>query len=340
MTTKWENQNVNREAFERALNVSGQGSTLLQSFVNRTVQQLTLREFGLQAVLERKEGSGQAEIINRRSGLSVANGGVWVDDTTSGVDQTGTYAQVSFTYKTLITRGKVTRKLQATGKTYADILALEMAAKAEDFANSLESGLIAGDEQGKVTGGPGAGATANVCNGFITLIQGIQSFDASQCVNVGGSTTANTTMDLGKLDEAIDLVKGSAQRGDLVIVGSFAGIRRVNDALQANQRFNDVTEIKAGFRVRTYDGIPLIVSTEVPNNFVYTADGIIKDVNGDGTCLLVLNTRYNYIAELTPTTVMPLAKTDAQFDQFDMYWDGAPVLTNTKGAAMLTNLIA
>ena len=219
MNTNWENNTVNREIFQRGLNESGQGATLLQSFVNRTVQQLTLREFGLQAVLDRKEGTGQAEIINRRDGLSVANGGVWVADTTAGVDQTGTYAQVSFTYKTLITRGKVTRKLQATGKTYADILALEMSAKAEDFANSLESGLIAGDQAGKVLGGSGGGADANVCNGFITLIQGVDSFSMGQTVNVAGSTTALGAMDLSKLDEAIDLVKGSAQRGDLVIVG-------------------------------------------------------------------------------------------------------------------------
>lgn len=338
MNTNWENNTVNREIFQRGLNEAGQGSTLLQSFVNRTVQQLTLREFGLQAVLNRKEGTGQAEIINRRDGLSVANGGVWVADTTAGVDQTGTYAQVSFSYKTLITRGKVTRKLQATGKTYADILALEMSAKAEDFANSLESGLISGDTAGKVLGGSGGLANAEICNGFITLIQGVDSFSMGQTVNVAGSTTALGAMDLSKLDEAIDLVKGSAQRGDLVIVGSFAGIRAVNDVLQAQQRFNDVTEIAAGFRVRTYDGIPLIVSTEVPNNFAFNANGSIGNTGSTGTALLILNTRYCYISELTPTTVMPLAKTDSQFDSFDMYWDGAPVLSNTKGASMLTNV--
>ena len=44
-----------RERFQRAteLNVTDAGATLLQSFINRTVQQLTLREFGAQAVLPR-----------------------------------------------------------------------------------------------------------------------------------------------------------------------------------------------------------------------------------------------------------------------------------------------
>ncbi len=337
MSNTW--KNTDRDMIQRALQTSNAGATLLQEFVNRTVQQLTLREFGLQAVLERKEGVGQAELINRR--VAGTNGGEWVDDTDSATEENGTYSQETFTYKSLVTRGKVTRKLQATGKSYADVLALEMSAKAEDFANQLEFGFIQGDTNGRVSGGSGGSPNSKICNGFITLIQGVGSLDQVVNVNAAGTTPANNAaLDLSKLDEAIDLVKGSAQRGDLVIVGSFAGIRAVNDALQALQRFNDVTEIKAGFRVRTYDGIPLVVSTEVPNNFAYNASGLITDNNSDGTCLLILNTRYCYIAELTPTTVMPLSKTSSQFDQFDMYWDGAPVLANTKGASMLTNIQA
>lgn len=334
MNNSWK-QNTDREMIQRALNTSTAGSSLLQEFVNRTVQQLTLREFGIQAVLERKEGVGQAELINQRT--AGTNGGVWVDDTDTATEESGTYAQVTFTYKSLVTRGKVTRKLQATGKSYADVLGLEMSAKAEDFANQLEFGFIQGDTNGKISGGASGLANSKICNGFITLIQNVGTLD--QVVSNAGATTANASLVLSKLDQAIDLVKGSAQRGDLAIVGSFAGIRAVNDALQAQQVFNDVTEIKAGFRVRTYDGIPLIVSTEVPNNFVYSTAGRITDNTGDGTCLLVLNTRYCYISELTPTTVMPLAKASSQYDEFDMYWDGAPVLANEKGAAMLSHLL-
>lgn len=334
MNNSWK-QNTDREMIQRALNTSNAGSSLLQEFVNRTVQQLTLREFGIQAVLERKEGVGQAELINQRA--AGTTGGEWVEDSDSVTEENGTYSQVSFTYKSLVTRGKVTRKLQATGKSYADILALEMSAKAEDFANQLEFGFIQGDTAGKISGGSGGLANTKICNGFITLIQNVGTLD--QVVSNAGATTANASLVLSKLDQAIDLVKGSAQRGDLAIIGSFAGIRAVNDALQSQQVFNDVTEIKAGFRVRTYDGIPLIVSTEVPNNFAYSTAGLITNNNSDGTCLLILNTRYCYIAELTPTTVMPLSKTSSQFDQFDMYWDGAPVLANTKGAAMLSHLL-
>ena len=319
-----------RERFERAINVGNAGTALLQTFINRTVQQLTLREFGLQAVLPRRAGSGDAEYINRRT--AGANGGGWLADTDSVTEETGTYAQVSFSYKSLVTRGKITRKLQATGRTYADILALEMAAKAEDFANALEIGLVSANSLGV--------ADANAPSGFLTLIQSVNSFDMSQVVLNAGATTATAPVSLSKLDECIDKVKGSAQRGDLVIIGSFAGIRSVNAALQAQQRFNDVTEIAGGFRVRTYDGIPLVVSTAMPNTLQFGTTGVISGNAGSGTALMVLNTRYNYIAELTPTTVMPIAKTDSQFDQFDMFWDGVGVLSNTKGAALLTQVDA
>ena len=53
-----------RQRFERAINVGNAGSALLQTFINRTVQQLTLREFGLQAVLPRR--ASQPQLLWRR----------------------------------------------------------------------------------------------------------------------------------------------------------------------------------------------------------------------------------------------------------------------------------
>ena len=36
--------------------------------------------------------------------------------------------------------------------------------------------------------------------------------------------------------------------------------------------------------------------------------------------------------------VLPLAKESSQYDLFEIFWDGALVLANTKGAALLTNV--
>ena len=309
-----------REAFERAINVSSAGSVLLQTFINRTVQQLTLREFGLQSVLARRPGSGDKAYINRRT--AGTTGGEWVADTTSLTEATGTYPQTSFTYRTLATRGKITRKIQATGRSYGDLLAGEMLSKAEDFANALEEAALQGN----------SATSSNQIDGLLTLVSNVGT-DAVVSLT---TASAGTSITLSSLDEAIDRVKGSASRSDLVIVGSFAGLRAVNSALQSQQQFNDMVEIAAGFRVRTYDGIPLVVSTAMPNTLSYLADGTLATFDGGtSTALAVINKRYCYWEELTPTTVMPLAKSSSQYDQFDMFWDGALVLANTKGASIL-----
>ena len=314
-----------RQRFQRAteLTIGNSGTQLLQTFINRTVQMLTLREFGVQAVLDRRQGSGDAEYINRRT--AGTTGGEWVTDTDNATEEVGSYAQESFSYKTLLTRGKVTRKLQATGRSYADVLALEMMAKAEDFSNALENGLIQGNL---------LGVAANAPTGFLTQIQRYNSFALDQVVACGtqGALTAD------ELDQAIDLVKGSANRSDLVIVGSYASLRQVNAIMQAQQVFNDVTEIAAGFRVRTYDGIPLVVSTSMPDDLTIDSAGLITAAGGTARGLMILNKRYCYIPELTPTTVMPLAKSSSQYDEFDMYWDGASVIANPLGASMIVGV--
>ena len=332
-----------RQRINRTLGTgTGGGGNLLQTFINRTVQQLTLRELGLQAVLDRRPGSGDAEYVNQRT--AGTSGAAWLSDTATVADENGTYAQVSFAYKTAVTRGKVTRKLMAVGRTYADTLALELAAKAEDFANQLEIGYLRG--QSNYDGGNVDSSDAP--KGFITLLfaHTLNAADfADGQIFTNSTDSTPTALTLSTLDAAIDAVKGSASRQDLVIVGSFAGLRALNGLLQADQVFNDVTEVAAGFRVKTYDGIPCIVSTAIENDFTFAHAGHgpgkafygkTSTAASKSSMILVLNKRYCYISELTPTTVLPLAKSSSQFDEFDMYWDGAPVLANSLGAAAVT----
>ena len=313
-----------REAFQRALNVAGAGTVLLQKMINRTVQQLHLRELGASAVLPRKPGMGDAAYINQRT--PGATGGSWLDDTDAVPEETGAYAQVPFPYQSLATRGKVTRFLQATGRSYGDTLAGEISGKTGDFTETFESGLVLGD----------TAATPKQFDGLMTLIGGVSGQVIAQT-----SVAAGDALTLEKLDETIDAVKGSAAKSDLVILASFQGKRLLNAALQSQQQFNDMVDIAAGFRVRTYDGIPIVTSTSVPNDSLWSGTAITTlegEVTTPTTSLIVVNTRYVWIEELTSMTVMPLSKTDSQFDQFDLFWDGSLVLANTKGAAMLSGI--
>ena len=347
-----ERQRINR-VLSNTTGASG-GGYLLQTFINRTVQQLTLREFGLQAVLDRRPGSGDAEYINQRT--AGVSGAGWYADTATVDEENGTYEQVSFPYKTAVTRGKVTRKLMAVGRTYADILALELSAKAEDFANQLEEGYLLGQLNYSTNANLNG---TNAPKGFLTLLFGDYSLEYLEQVvpvNQTGTTAPGCKgpLTLEKLDTAIDKIKGAASRQDLVIVGSFAGLRQLNGLLQADQVFNDVTEVAGGFRVKTYDGIPCIVSTAMPNDLQFSGlttathagnnvagrwfEGKASTAASSASMLLILNKRYCYISELTPTTVLPLAKSSSQFDQFDMYWDGAPVISNSLGISAVTNI--
>lgn len=312
-----------REAFERALNVAGAGTVLLQTFINRVVQQISLRELGASSTLPRKPGSGNASYQNRRT--PPGSGAEWVSDTDPATEVTGTYAQTDFPYKTLLTRGKVTRFLQATGRSYGDILAGEIAAKTGDYGNELEKALITGD----------VALVPKQFDGLITLTQQTSSQIVLQTTAVAGDA-----LTLEKLDETIDRVKGASTRSDLVILASFKGRRLLNAALQAQQQFNDVTEIAAGFRVRTYDGIPIVTTTAMPDVLTFNGSKVSAYSGGATTSILVVNTRYAWIEELTPLTVMPLSKTDSQFDNFDIFWDGTLVHANTLGSAILCGIDA
>ena len=315
-----------REAFQRAINVGNAGDYLIQNFTNRIIEQLTLREFGALGTMDKRPGQGSQAVINRRSASTMAAANVWVSDTATLTEATGSYAQATFTYQTLATRGKVTRKLRARGRSYLDVLAEEMTAKLDDFNNALESAMFIGDSSGVST----------QIDGLLTQISG---FSGQVIANTG--VAAGDSLTLAKLDNAIDVVKGSANRSDLVIYASHLGARKLNAALQADQQFSNMVEIAAGFRVRTYDGIPIVVSTGVPDDLAWDGSAITAlsgEATNPTTALVIVNKRHNWVEELTPTTMMPLARDTSQYEQFDLFWDGALVCANTKGAAILGGL--
>jgi hypothetical protein len=310
-----------REEMQRALTVSTAGTILVQTLINRVIQALTLRYMGVQSTLDRRPGNGPAAYINRRAPGTTL--GEWLADTTEPTEDTGSYTQVSFTYRTLVTRGKVTRKMQAIGRTYADTLGVEIAARVEDFRNVFEDALVVGN----------ATANANQINGLLTLIN-------AQSGQVVGNTTVafGDGLRLAKLDEAIDKVRGSNQ--DKVIFASLKGRRLINSALQAQQRFNDDVEIAAGFRVMTYQDIPIITTTSMPDTLVWSgaATQITAFTGGTSTAIAIANRGEVWIEDLTPLTIFPLARASSQYDQFDIAYDGVLVYANTLGGALLGGL--
>lgn len=315
-----------RQWVERALNVSNAGTIVVQTFINRTIEMLTLRELGVQSTLPRRPGQGPGVYVNRRAPGTTNSNTAWVPDTADldSYEGTGTPTQYTKSYKTLATRGRVTRKLRAIGRTYGDALGNELEGKSEDFANAFEAGCVVGD----------SGADANSIDGLLTQINAVSGQVVAQT-----SASAGAAFTLAKLDQAIDTTKGNGNRSDLRIYGSLAGLRRVNAALQAQQRFNDVVEVGAGFRVRSYDGIPLIPSTEIPDILTWSGTAITSFSGGATTALIVVNTRHTWIEELTPMTAEMLAKKSSQYDEFDIFEDVALVCANTKTGTILGGIL-
>ena len=270
--------------------------------------------------MDRRPGQGSQAVINRRTEYDGRCKRVGFRHCCSHW-ATGSYAQATFTYQTLATRGKVTRKMRARGRSYLDILAEEMTHKLDDF-NAALGRDFAGD----------SGAVSTQIDGLLTQINAV-----SAQVIANTSATTGDSLTLAKLDETIDSVRGAGARSDLVIYASFLGARKLNAALQADQQFSNMTEIAAGFRVRTYDGIPIVVSTGLGDDLggAVLPDAVSGETAEPTTALVVVNKRHAWIEELTPTTMMPLARDDSQFEQFDIFWDGAAVLANTSGAAIL-----
>lgn len=312
-----------REAFQRSLTVGTTGTVLLQVSISKAVQLVSNRQLGITSTLPRRPGTGDAFYSQRRA--VATTGGAWSDDTTEPTESEGTYTQASFPFKTLIGRIKVTRKLIATGRSYGDVLATELVGKAEDFQQDLET----------ASGQGNTAADTNQINGLLTLIGA-----------VSGQTVANTTANggdalvLAKLDKTINAVKGSANKASLRIYCSQAGHRLLNNALQAQQRFDKVTEIDGGFVVESYQGAPIIETNGIPDTLTFNAASpkVTHFTAGATTAIVVVNTMYVFYCELTPTTVLPLAKKSSQYDEVDMFNDITLVLDNTKGGAILGGL--
>ena len=331
-----------REAFTRAVTESTAGSKLVQHLTNRIVQQLSLRHYGILGVMDTRPGQGQQAVINRRTAGSA---GTWALDTATLTNSAGTYTQETFTYRSMLAQAQVTRKIRATGRSYIDVLAEEMTKRLEDFNQRLDSGLLRGDPSGYFVGGTSVEtySTQGFLSACITYNTGSQVVNNAYAI---ASTTTGSALTLKNLDQAIDLVKGSANRNDMIMTSSYAGIRAINAALTNRQVFNDTVEIAAGFRVRTYDGIPIIPDTNMLDTFSYVTSGLagrnntlITETSGASTNILVMNKRLNWIEELTPTTVMPLARDTSQYEAFDIFWDGAAVVGNPLGSSAVIGVI-
>jgi hypothetical protein len=284
----------------------------MQPEIDKIVTQLVEYYNPLRQNLPRRTGSGDAWYINRRTpGLT---GGVFVTDIATFTEDTGTYAQTSFAFKTIGVQGRVTRKSQAIGKTYSNILADELEAKAQEFRDKEDWAYLWSNVS--------LGAAGYDANGF----DGLNAFCNTATGNVvctADSGTVPAALTLADLDQALDTVRGNPD----MIITSKRTRRRINALLQAQQRFIDKIEVRGGFKVMSYNEVPIFVSSNMYDTLTFNQTGltITALTGGTSSALFVLDTAKVFSGVLTELTVMPLAKTTSQYDAFDIFVDEAIV---------------
>lgn len=290
---------------KKALDMAS-GGALQQPLVDRVLQELIEVNNPLRVNLPRKPGSGSAWVLNQRTSRGAGAG--FVNDTEEPAENQGTYAPKSFAYKTILDRRKVTRKLQAVGKSLLDIEAEEVENGLQNVRDSEENALINGD------------ATANPkqFDGLRKLIPGGQ-------VVVAGANGAPLSLDL--LDQAIDLNRGNPT----MLLMSKKANRKLNSLLQAQQRFVDTMEVKGGFRVQVYNGLPIFRS-------IWISDAQTQGTASNATDIFVLDTSAVWIGELTPLRMLRLAQKSSQGSEFDIYEDATLVLANDIKASRLAGV--
>lgn len=317
------NHSLNERAVARLKRALGKAETaniLEQPLVQQEIANIVDFLNPFRQRLPRRPGQGSAWLLNRRD--PGTTGAEFINDTEEPPEETGAYTRVSFDYKILATRGKITNFSQAIGRNYRDVLMDELRFKLEEFRDKEEKWVLFGD----------ASVNAKEWDGFWTLMTAGQKLAMT-------NATGGAEVTLAKLDEVIDQNRGRPS----MILCSRAFRRQLQSKLQAQQRFVDEVEIAAGFRVLTYQGLPVVPTTNIPNTVFVNGDTAptqaqILGGTGQTTIVFVFDFENEWFGELQRLTTEALANKSSQFDEFDIFEYGAPVLFNTLKISALYNV--
>ena len=159
----------------------------------------------------------------------------------------------------LYTRGEVTGPMIAAAGNFFDALGGEIEAHQQALVERLSTDITTADGQSDDITGILYQITTD--SDLYTAAGG-----AGQVIDAGG---AYLTLNL--IDKALDASTltngmGVAGVGANMMVTTRPVRRFINSLLQAQQRFDNVTEIAAGFRVMSYDGTPIMVDNHWQDN--------------------------------------------------------------------------
>jgi HK97 family phage major capsid protein len=258
---------------------SNDGGVLIPEVVSAGVRQFVETRSPLLAMIEKPDWPTNAYIHRDVTGLPSAYSGA--EGAALGSASKGTYSKPTVPMKSFYTRGEVTGQMIAAGRALLDVYQEEIELHGIALARYLEQTILTGDVD----------TDADDFDGMVAQIT-----DAA--ANIIDPGTA-VPLVLNHLDQAID----KPQLGEpSIIVGTRACARRINSLMQAQQRFINEVDVAGGFRVMTYNGLPIL-----------KVDNLITGLD-DKVLLPDLN--WTRMPVLQPVTFEPLGKTKDSEDFF------------------------
>jgi hypothetical protein len=265
---------------ERALSTlnTSTGAYLIPEAIDPIIRDYVYRETPLLNVVSRKPWPTQTYVVRRRTGVPTS---AWAADGASLPSASNSaYTKDTFTVKFLYTRGEVTGPMIAAAGGVVNALQEEIRVSSREIARQLTADMVAAD-----------GSPSTEILGMLSQVPAGTPGDQGGTLDNSGSQ-----LKLAYLDEAIDATLGE---GNVILCGRKVR-RKINSLLQAQQRFNDTIDVGAGFRVPSYDGIP-----------------IITDLNWEtNTDILIFNREDAKLLVNQDFTYSPLAKTKDSEDYF------------------------
>ena len=248
---------MDQMTIRKALDLASTGAYLIPTVVDDAIRDYATKEPVLANAVSRIPWATNTYFIRRRDALPTST---WsIDGGALPAASQTTYAKVSKTVAYLYTRGEVTGPMQRAAGSLYNSLALEVEAHSRSLIEKLSTDI----------------ATATgVSNDITGILHQIDTDDSSNWGATGSGVVdaGAAALSLAKIDEAIDAARGEVD----LIVTSRQVRRKINSLLQAQQQFVDRTEISAGFRVLTYDGMPIVTDlhweTAVDILFIRRAD--------------------------------------------------------------------
>jgi len=242
----------------KALDLSSSAAAyLLPEVVDGAIRDFASKSPTMYNAVSKRPWASQTYFIKQKLTLPTAT---WsIDGGPLPAATTGSYGQISKSVSYLYTRGEVTGPMIEAAGSVFDALGQEIEDHQQAIVERLSTDIVTGD--GSVNNIQGILYQIETDSSIYTAAGG-----AGQVVDAGGAY-----LSLLWLDKAIDAAANASGTG---IVGPGATmavttrpvLRMINTLLQAQQRFMNVTEIAAGFRVATYDGLPFVVDNHWQTN--------------------------------------------------------------------------